>query len=887
MDEPASSSSRTPRLTQSVSEPTLSKVNSSTTAVFDVGVSVTRFTRQITHNKQKEVSDEGERPASVTHCKDLETQGGVPKGTSALPKLVNAVKEGARTLPRISPELPKLRHGRFTGDERLCFRRKPFPSHGCTQKAEQFWRTTGCLRMAMSESGLHMIPRSKGDFWCCPEFTQQLRPEKRGTTSDPLRRRGALFVGSDSAGQANVLPAESLTARILDEIYPAELLPHKGSEGNIASLANYSAQERLKVVADTGKAHKEHKDVKKQPAEERSPNVQADRTGARDTKNSMPAEDPKKKMQDFRLKILDKYSTIGEAFDGLDCDMSKSLTSKEWNNTLYNAGLASYREARALFDLVDTDKSGTITMTEFYVALESVTPIRTMEDFRKRLLAGGFSTMLSAIAAMDNNGEISDKRLSFQEFSHILSRVALTDDDENTSVFLQVRDSNSPDNTVSISELATALAVVSPCLLIEEIRERFIAKFGTIGNAWDRIDIDKSGDCNAVEFWRQAKKNLNLTLEEAQKVFRWIDSDSSGVISKGEFVGAVGLSSSSLQLEDFRRKVRQRFRSIEGAFLEAFANSGPGGGLDNTLQLSHAEFSSILESIEVSTKDTKRLFDLVDADKSGTLTLREFFRGIEIFAPSSLLEGMQLLILRRQKNGVASDAFKQIRIGRNEPMDLNAFRTLLEENNLIKGVKVAPLFDLLDVRSDGCVTLGELIAALQCVQSGTAVKLSPEEQDLQAKLKVRGDLAPFHRSIADTKLQVRAGLAGRTPEDRRRPRKSEPTNVEHSDLLHAEAEEKVIAAGGGAELLCFEDRFSTIPQQSFAKLKKDMDMCTNKTDSHKSLVQNLQTYFGQANRMLTTHAPLFQTSYSRSKHHEMTKAHKAVMRKGMKGQGTV
>lgn len=860
-------------------------------------VSVTRFSKQISYTQQSE---------SKTSALSRTGTGSVFNSTSDLQsspfqRKSNAVGVSSltkadvlrRELPRISPELPKLRNGRFTSDERLCFRKYPFPSPGKDQKSANFWRTTGQLRMAMSESGLHMIPRSKGDFWCSGEFNVHRTSYKEGSSTDALRRRGAVFAGTEDAQKTTVLAVEGPTARILDEIYPTVLPPSREEVSNSSPAAAVCAQERLKVVINAGAAYKDSKEAiakeAKKPLSETTSNMLGERSlrGAGD----ISAEDRKKAMVAFRLKILDKYSSIGEAFDSLDCDLSKSLTTKEWNNTLYNAGLASYRDARALFDIVDEDKSGEVTVTEFYIAIEQVTPIRTIEDLRKRLLASGYPSMLAAITAMDNlvqdrvgqpgqiwTGEIPEKRLSFSDFAFVLKAIVNSDDEENAAVFLAVRDSNSEDNTISTSELATALAVVSPCLLIEDLRDKLLQKFQTLSVAWDRIDIDKSGDVNAFEFTRHARKTLGLSLTEAQKLFRWIDCDSSGQIARSEFISALNLSSSSLQLEDFRLKVRQRFRSIHNAFLGAFSESDE-GLLDNNLQLSPTEFGQILESIEVSPKDTQKLFHLVDTDRSGTLTLREFFRGIEVFAPSCLLEGIQLQILRRQKNGTPSDAFNQVPISRTARMDLNAFKTFLEDHKLIKGVKVGPLFDLLDVRSDGGVTLGELIAALQCVQPGTMVKLSPEERDLQVKIKVRGDLAPYHKTVAEMKLQVRAGLSACTPLKKGREKKTE----ENAEAKEGEPESGTVeAAESGQELINFEDRSSTVAQQSFARLNKTMgtlDHSKNKSDTHDILKSSLRTYFGSANRMLIDHGPLVQQSYSRYRLHERTQYHKNLMKK--------
>merc|ERR1719443_117021 len=98
-----------------------------------------------------------------------------------------------------SLDVPRSRNARFNRDEKLCFRRFPSPSYECPHKVDRFWQTTGSMRQALSESGLHTLPRGKGDFWCRGEFLQPLQP--REAADDHLRRRGPHTSAEAMAGK--------------------------------------------------------------------------------------------------------------------------------------------------------------------------------------------------------------------------------------------------------------------------------------------------------------------------------------------------------------------------------------------------------------------------------------------------------------------------------------------------------------------------------------------------------------------------------------------------------------------------------------------------------------------------------------------------------------
>lgn len=68
-------------------------------------------------------------------------------------------------------------------------------------------------------------------------------------------------------------------------------------------------------------------------------------------------------------------------------------------------------------------------------------------------------------------------------------------------------------------------------------------------------------------------ERLHLTEPEARKMFREIDVDRSGEISRNEFVSAIGLSEPSLFLEENFHDISRDFHGFSGVLhvVEAFS----------------------------------------------------------------------------------------------------------------------------------------------------------------------------------------------------------------------------------------------------------------------------------------------------------------------------
>ena len=456
---------------------------------------------------------------------------------------------------------------------------------------------------------------------------------------------------------------------------------------------------------------------------------------------------------------------------------ARQITKLELSRTLARYGFEwQTKDARdTIFDRLDFKSIARVTMVGFYVIVEASAPVRSVEDLRRRWLASQFGSMHQAIMTMvENSIQSLATRLTMQEFGERLLRVNVTDPEEHMALFKSLcyekcekERNRARDARVSIGDLASAVAVVSPCLLLEDLRDRLHKRYnGDFKKAFADLDMDRSGCINQHDFVVKAMDRLHLTELEARKMFREIDVDGSGEISRNEFVCAIGLSEPSLFLEDLRKKVRQRFRSFKAQFANAFHDSAL-NECESAPRLSLQNFQELLLPLSMSEKETKVLFNLIDIDHDGHLSVREFVRGVRHFSPSAVFEDLRVICCQQHEH--ITDAFAGVDFLRIR--DSSAFAQQLIDvglcdsknsdlrlTELPAGVPVQALFDILDVANNGEATIGRLLAALQSCGAGTTARLSAEDLDMRARNDVKSDLAAMHKLVTDLKLQARQGM---------------------------------------------------------------------------------------------------------------------------------
>ncbi|CAE7761994.1 AP1M1, partial [Symbiodinium pilosum] len=387
---------------------------------------------------------------------------------------------------------------------------------------------------------------------------------------------------------------------------------------------------------------------------------------------------------------------------------------------------------------------------------------------------------------------------------------------------------------VTLEMLAAAMSAISPSLLLEDLRDKILKKFGSLSNCFAALDMDQGDSLDIGEFIRYAVPAWKLTTHEAGKAFRLIDVDGSLQISKDEFVTALTLSEPNLYLDEIRRKVRQRFRSMRGLLSEGNDDEidadevldfepppaveiapsrrgslyqrhsvvvaqesprsdgmtaeesrraswvakhtglgsekaqdllkdlvGPGSDKSEDDGRTPEEYQEMLGQVQLSEQDTRALFNLMDVNRDGKLTTTEFEHGVRLFAPSTALEDLRLACIT--KYGGIPEAFASLRADQREaPLEYHQLKKILEDIRIWDESTgdLRLIMDIVECNRDGGTTVGELMAALQAGQSGTQVRLPPDQRDAKVRQQVKWQMAPFRRCASELRAHVREKLNG-------------------------------------------------------------------------------------------------------------------------------
>jgi len=714
----------------------------------------------------------------------------------------------------IGSSRPGSTSGRFSQEEMLCFKRVPTPSSSCLAKRESYWEPGGSgeLRRTLAFDNWNTLPVLKGKFYQHPRLSESINhlssERARSERKNHQKRQNQI-----RNQQADPLTDEALTSELLEQIYPSDprkplvlwkerdfagleivgggdVFSFAGSTptGERRSVYNLAASTPLGRARTTPVSTKHHRlsasNFGSQDGVDTAVAVHAATISASlspvgsggnfansTSMGSTGMSGPKEKewtaaaqrrdiMLDFRKQMLKNFNTIKEGFDTFDREFpsNREMTKKEWRRVLPKFEFVSTVEDRdIIFEQLDINQNGHVSMMEFHIAIEAAKPVRTMEDLRRRWLASNYPCMAQPINVMDEGQP--NRRLTLKEFGESLSRVQVMDHAEHLALFNAIADQTETSRMckVSIGELASALATVSPAAYLEEIRCKLLKRYnGNAEKAFRDIDQDHSGIVSKGEFKARTVFRIGLTEMEAAKMFETIDFDKSGSISMSEFLCAISMSEPSLFHEDLRKKIRQRFRSIRDAFASAMDDYS-NADLHHNPKLDFNRFSLLLKDMELKHEELRTLFDLIDGNRDGSLTIREFVTGVRHFAPSCVLEDLRLHCL--QTHEYVFEAFTDIGVDRTAPLDLEQFTKVLEQQEgLTDNVDVEAVFNLLDTKNDGLATFGKLIAALQSGGPGNRHREPSEERDFKVTQEVKAEMMFHHKYIDGLKNQVRQNL---------------------------------------------------------------------------------------------------------------------------------
>jgi len=809
-----------------------------------------------------------------------------------------------------SPRKRRPGSGRFYPSELSCFKRVPVPSQNCKEKAEVYWQSTVGMRRVFSDSGLHTLPATKGDFW--KSSKDDMSPSEESLSSPIVPEKH------------QALPLEDMTSFVLEQIYPrngpSSWQSDKRDDGEKVSPMKLTSRSKKTGFATShgslNTSVTSHLDVK-------NPDTGSNRRGAR------------ARLLSFRQQILEKFTTMKNAFDAFAADNSgsqtKELSRKEFHRFLSKHFAVLPREDYdRVFEFLDTNKNGMISLSEFHSKIEAASPVYSMEDLRRKWIALGFTSMKQVFNIMAENVKDSNKRMNLREFGALLTRVGVQDEDEHESLFTSISDQRDPNGpSVSMDELTSAIAAVSPALVLEDLRDKLLKRYGSLNVAYAAIDIDSSVSIDIKEFLRGCTKEWKLTVHEALKSFRLIDIDGSHIISKNEFVTALRLSEPSLFLEEVRRKVRQRFRCIHkslraeddsailnlcndgyvpGAHSSAEFSSQPtkpsakqslsrratyisanahcikqafehgANEYQERASLTPSELQGVLASVLLTDSDTQLLFELMDINRDGKLTSFEFSRGIRLFAPSCALEDLRLRCLRRHPR--IADVFKT---SNEVDLDVDGLNRFLQEHDLGTGINAQAVLDIAEpFRGEGSIRVGELVAALVSAAPGTQVHLAPDQRDSRARQQVKGQMAPFLRSVSELRSNLRQkphpdseDSARSLSQIRKHGRDSNASvmaNTEMADIAHAPKTLQTIGSG-------ILSRYDAVAHPT---MKNSYSTVTNlllgipSPDANR-ILDKLHGYYVHGGSTLAHDAPLLSASQSQYELFRNSCRHRAVL----------
>jgi len=405
-----------------------------------------------------------------------------------------------------------------------------------------------------------------------------------------------------------------------------------------------------------------------------------------------------------------------------------------------------------IFELLDANGDGALSLTEFSAAIETSAPVQSISQLRKRLVCIGYTSMMHAISAMDGGEDRIMQPLNLAEFGAALSRVWVIEEFEQAELFKLVRDPFDPVGRASLCDLACALAAVSPVLIFGDARQCLVSKFGSLAAAGDSLKDEWLTDPET--FAEKGSEWLGMLPAEARKLFRVVDFNGVKKIDRNALFTALSLPTHSVLMEDLRRKVHQQYQSIEAALRGAVTQDDK--GLNDTLRFSNAEILNILEDVDMVKAEKHHILTYITANRRSDITLREFWSGIRCFAPVCILEGLRMQLLSIHTSVI--QAFRDVRRSR-LPLQRSEMRTLLESRGLnLSCLDFDAIFDMLDVRCDGTVTVTELIAALVAAEPGTRTRVGNKELVEKVQRNVQDEFAPLQGSVTELKTGLRRGV---------------------------------------------------------------------------------------------------------------------------------
>jgi len=317
-------------------------------------------------------------------------------------------------------------------------------------------------------------------------------------------------------------------------------------------------------------------------------------------------------------------------------------------------------------------------------------------DFQESLRA----TYKTRKDAFDKLGGDDDGRIELKELHEFLSRHGYDNSKLNQQLFRYI----DADDDGYITRVEFKLLFQGETADLTEFKESLKEFFKSRQRAFEDLGGRDDGEIDLAEFSAFLCKNLGYKEDPAKmaRLFKTIDVDNDGSITKGEFKALFQPEGETAQIIEFKDKLKHMFKSRKQAFDKL-------GGSDDA-QIDKVEFGTFLrEELGYANKDmVHTLFRLIDDDNDGTITKAEFealflrhtVKLVEI--RDNLKQALKEKFKSRQK------AFDKLGGQDDSKIDRAELRRFMrEEMNVTDEEQNDQLFSWIDTDGNGTITLAE------------------------------------------------------------------------------------------------------------------------------------------------------------------------------------